>query len=108
MQVDSHTMEMKCEIDSLNYITDVIEEKTVYGEKKYYFYNSNGAYVLGEYDGQLKVEQFIDALKGVFPKNEKYWLTNYKTLMEFPIYTYEEILGKADGICYDNSLWNNN
>ena len=108
VQVDSHTMEIKCEIDSLNYITDVIEEKTVYGEKKYYFYNSNGAYVLGEYDGQLKVEQFIDALKGVFPKNEKYWLTNYKTLMEFPIYTYEEILGKADRICYDNSLWNNN
>ncbi len=107
-QHNSETMEQKCEVDSLNYVTDVIVEK-VQGEiTKYYFYNASGAYVLGDYDGQLKVEQFVPLLKAVLVDNNEYWGVDYKTLVSFPMYTYEEMLGKADRICYDNSLWNNN
>lgn len=107
-QYMSQNLKRKCVIDSLDYITDVIREEIRDGETKYYFYNANGAYVLGDYNGQLKVEQFIPLLEAVLTGDKEYWVVDYKTLISFPIYTYEEILGKADRICYDNSLWNNN
>ena len=107
-QYISQTMERKCEVDKLDSITDVIIEKVQNGEKKYYFCHSSGAYVLGEYDGELKVEQSIPLLEAAMISRGEYWIVDYKTLMVLPIYTYEEILGKADEICYDNTLWNNN
>ncbi len=107
-QYVSPTMELKCEVDSLDSVTSVIVEKVQDGETKYYFYNASGTYVLGDYDGQLKVEQFVPLLEAVLVDAKEYWVVDYKNLIVLPIYTYEEILGKADRICYDNSLWNNN
>ena len=107
-QYVSQTMELKCEVNTLEKVTSVIVEKVQGEETKYYFYNSSGAYVLRDYDGQLKVEQFIPLLQATMVTTGEYWAIDYKTLVSFPMYTYEEILGKADRICYDNSLWNNN
>lgn len=106
-QYISENLTFKCQVKDLEYVTDVIYEKVIYGETKYYFSGANGAYVLGDYDGQLKVEQFVPLLKAVHISGSEYWVIDYKTLIAFPIYTYEEILGKADQICYDNSLWDN-
>lgn len=108
VQYISATMEVKCEIDGLDSVTDVIVEKTVNGENNYYFFHTSGAYVLKDIDGQLKVEQAIDELEAVMTSKDEYWLLDYETLIVLPIYNYEEMLGKAEQICYDNSLWNNN
>ncbi len=107
-QYYSESMEQKCEVNSLDKITEVIVEEVQDGVTKYYFYNASGAYVLSDYDGQLKVEQFIPLLQATMVNTGEYWLVDYKSLVSFPMYTYEEILGKAERICYDNSLWNNN
>lgn len=108
-QYVTDTMERKCEVAGLDSITNVIKEYTINGEKTFCFYGTSVSYILKEYDGQLKVEQKIDSLKGIMPGRGEYWITNNsKSLLVFPIYTYEEMLGKADRICYDNSLWNNN
>lgn len=101
------TMELTDTIEELDYVTSEIYEKEIAGEKKYYFASSYGAYVLCEIDGQLKVEQFVKDLGVVFSGQNKYWIVEDKKITSFPIYTYEEMLGKADQICYDNSLWNN-
>ena len=106
-QYDGEKLSLKCQVKDLNYTTDEVWEKTVNGETKYFFYSPNGAYVLGDYEGQLKVEQFVPLLKTVNVDLNEYWVISYDTLYSFPIYTYEEMLGKADQICYDNSLWNN-
>ncbi len=107
-QYVTDTMERKCEVAGLDSITNVIKEYTINGEKTFCFYGTSVSYILKEYDGQLKVEQKIDSLKGVMPGRGEYRITNSTSLLVFPIYTYEEMLGKADRICYDNSLWNNN
>lgn len=107
-QYVTDTMERKCEVAGLSSITNVIKEYTINGEKTFCFYGTSQSYILKEYDGQLKVEQRIDSLQGVMPDRGEYWITNSNSLLVFPIYTYEEMLGKADRICYDNSLWNNN
>ena len=107
-QYVTDTMERKCEVTGLDSITEVIKEYTENGEKKIYFHSSEATYVLKEYDGQLKAEQKIAYLKGVMPDRGEYWISNSMSLFAFPIYTYEEMLGKAEQICYDNSLWNNN
>lgn len=103
----SADMSLKSEVQGLNDITDVIYEKTVSGEIKYYFETSGGTYILGEYDGVLKTEQYVPLMKGANVGKNQYLLISRQKLIAFPIYTYEEILGKADRICYDNSLWNN-
>lgn len=100
-------MSFQCEVPKLDRITEVIYEKEVSGTTKYYFETSTGTYILGNYDGVLKVEQFIPLMKGANISQNKYLLISRKKLVAFPIYTYEEILGKADRICYDNSMWNN-
>ena len=107
-QYVTDTMERRCEVVGLDSITDVIKEYTINGEKTFCFYGTSVSYILKEYDGQLKVEQRIDSLKGVLPERDEYWISSNTSLLVFPIYTYEEMLGKADRICYDNSLWNNN
>lgn len=107
-QYVSATMDLKCEINDLHSVTEFIDEINVDGETTYYFYNAEGAYVLREYEGQLKVEQSVPNLKAVMYSKNEYWVVDYDSLIVFPIYTYEEMLGKADRICYDNSLWNNN
>ena len=107
-QYVSATMEHKCDVEGLDSVTSVIVEKTQNNETSYYFYYGSGAYVLKEYDGLLKVEQNLRHLEAMMLFNEEYWFVDYKTLVVLPIYTYEEMLGKADRICYDNSLWNNN
>ncbi len=107
-QYVTDTMERKCEIVGLDSITNVIKEQTENGEKTFCFYGTSVSYILKEYDGQLKVEKRIDSLKAVMPKRGEYWIANSDSLFVFPIYSYQEILGKADRICYDNSLWNNN
>ena len=103
----SADMSLKSEVQGLNDITDVIYEKTVSGETKYYFETSGGTYILGEYDGVLKTEQYVPLMKGANVGKNQYLLISRQKLIAFPIYTYEEILGKAERICYDNSLWNN-
>ena len=107
-QYVTDTMERRCEVVGLDSITNVIKEYTINGEKTFCFYGTSVSYILKEYDGQLKVEQRIDSLKGVMPERDEYWISSNTSLLVFPIYTYEEMLGKADRICYDNSLWNNN
>ena len=107
-QYVTDTMERRCEVVGLDSITDVIKEYTINGEKTFCFYGTSVSYILKEYDGQLKVEQRIDSLKGIMPERDEYWISSNTSLLVFPIYTYEEMLGKADRICYDNSLWNNN
>lgn len=106
-QYESDGLTYKCRVDEMDYVTDVICEKVINGVTKYYFVNANGAYVLEDCEGQLKVEQFVPQLEAVNQSQNEYWVVDYKTWSSFPIYTYEEILGKADQICYDNSLWNN-
>lgn len=106
-QYDSTTLTLKCVVTDLEYTTDEVWEKTINGETKYFFYSPNGAYVLGDYDGQLKVEQFVPLLETVNTSANEYWVVSSGALYTFPIYTYEEMLGKADQICYDNLLWNN-
>ena len=106
-QYDSTTLTLKCVVTDLEYTTDEVWEKTINGETKYFFYSPNGAYVLGDYDGQLKVEQFVPLLETVNTSANAYWVVSSGALYIFPIYTYEEMLGKADQICYDNLLWNN-
>ena len=107
-QYVSVTMEHKCDIEGLDSVTDVIIEKTENNEKTYYFYHGTGAYVLKEYEGVVKVEQSLRHLEAMMLSKGEYWFVDYKTLIVLPIYSYEEMLGKADRICYDNSLWNNN
>ena len=107
-QYVSTTMEHKCDIEGLDSVTGVIVEKTQNNQTVYYFYHGTGAYVLKDYEGQLKVEQSLKHLEAIMLSKEEYWIVDYKTLIVLPIYTYEEMLGKADRICYDNSLWNNN
>lgn len=98
----------KCSVEGLEIETTQIYQKEVTGVMKYYFIGTNGGYVLGDYDGKLKVEQFIPNLKFVDTYGQKYWVANNSyDLYVFPMYTYEEMLGKADQICYDNTLWNN-
>lgn len=106
-QYDGETLSLKCTVTDLDETTDEVWEKTVNGKTKYFFYSPNGAYVLGDYDGQLKVEQFVPLLENVNTNTNEYWVISHDTLYTFPIYTYEEMLGKADQICYDNLLWNN-
>lgn len=106
-QYDGETLTWKCTVTDLDETTDEVWEKTVNGETKYFFQSPNGAYVLGDYEGQLKVEQFVPLLETVNTNKNEYWVISSKTLYTFPIYTYEEMLGKADQICYDNLLWNN-
>lgn len=101
-------MTLKCSVEGLELETTEIYQKVIDGVTKYYFIGTSGAYVLGDYDGELKVEQYIPKLKFVDTYNQMYWVSNNMyDLYVFPIYTYEEMLGKADQICYDNTLWNN-
>lgn len=106
-QYDCESLTLKCEVDKLEYETEKIVEQVQGEETKIYFMNINGAYLLGEYEGVLKVEQFIPNLIAVDMTREEYRIKDYKTVYAFPMYTYEEMLGKADQICYDNSIWNN-
>lgn len=107
-QYVSAAMEHKCDIEGLDSITDVIVENEQNNETVYYFYHGTGAYMLKDYEGQLKVEQRLRHLEALMLSKGEYWFVDYKTLIVLPIYSYEEMLGKADRICYDNSLWNNN
>ena len=102
------TMEHKCDVEGLDSITDDIIEKEQDGESVYYFDYVTGMYMLKDYEGQLKLEQDLERLEGIVLSQNEYWFVDYSTLVVFPIYSYEEMLGKADQICYDNSLWNNN
>ena len=103
----SSNLTLNCEVAGLDCITQVIYKKTINGGTKYFFECSEGTYVLAEGEGNLKAEQFIPNMVGVNVPQNKYLIDSSKRLVAFPIYTYQEILGKADKICYDNSLWNN-
>ncbi len=107
-QYDSTNMQLLCTIEGINEITNVIYQKTFNDTEKYYFESTNGTYILGNYDGKLKIEQYIPKMVGVSISTQTYILFDNKSMITFPIYSYEEILGKAHQICYDNSLWNNN
>ena len=101
-------MEHKCDVEGLDSITSDIIEIEKDGETVYYFDYELGMYSLKDYEGQLKLEQNLEKLEGIVLSQGEYWFVDFKTLVAFPMYSYEEMLGKADQICYDNSLWNNN
>jgi len=107
-QYVSATMEHKCDVEGLNSITSDIMEIEQNGETVYYFDYETGMYALQDVEGQLKVTQNLEKLQGIVLSQEEYWFVDYRTLIVFPMYSYEEMLGKAERICYDNSLWNNN
>ena len=107
-QYVSATMEHKCDVEGLDSITSDIIEIEKDGETVYYFDYELGMYSLKDYEGQLKLEQNLEKLEGIVLSQGEYWFVDFKTLVAFPMYSYEEMLGKADQICYDNSLWNNN
>ncbi len=102
---DAESLVGKSEVENLNYITNVIYKKQINGKTKLIFECSEGAYIVDEVNGELKVEQFIPLYCGMNETRGEYYLSDYDKIFTAPMYTYEEILGKAQQICYDNSLW---